>query len=1338
MATNQRKLQLILEIVVRQQKKIAELISQLQALNDAAKNTSSIGGDTKQIDQLIARLKEAEEQLAQLPQQSKQFSDELTKGGRLSAQSVTAIATSFLAIQSAIQGAFSLATQFYQRTIGLSEQLNQQILRNAASIATSSKVVFNGVEQSGVDAIEALKPKLKEVQREIEIATEQIAGVTDEQSRTTADALIGKIVELQGQTKEYANTIDSLPDLTSGLVAALAANNLTDPTQIYQEIGDLAEGQLGPDSSLARALTISKDDIDRAREQNELIDLLIEKTQTYKDASNLAANSISNVSSNFISLTERIARESTEDLLDPIATGLNQVFDLVSENEDRIISEIKIVLDALGGIAVQIGNIISPLGQLADEGESVIGLMLDGFQAIERVLTLIGPVVRASLGVAVEFIEYLANEVDELRTALSFLTGGLQNVDEAIEAYGQATEVAANGTLELLRNLKDAGSQSEETQKLYKDQAQAQIESNNALIQSIRGTVPANEAQRRSLNAQVAELENWNEKLEESQAQLEGVGDGLEILAQDLPAVADSFEAVGERVDSALSNLAEGSGGKLENVARSLKTVQEGISQLFDAGELSGEDAISRLNQAIAAPGLELSQKLSLATEVRKIQKTASDEKLASIDAELKVVQSAADAEGRITAESAIKISNLRQQQLQERLRATQEAISAESRLLEQDAGSQRTLNQLKNQQKTLQAELGAIAVQGQRDIEKARIEEIDRANLDIQALAARTRATIFQEEQALNQERSRNAELTEAQIQARVSRLRAEANKERLQQEIVLQQQRVEVFEEGSRKRREAEIKLGDLRTELAEAGAAVEEASRAAAVAVIDAQIEDEQRLQQLQQQRLEFRQQAEERIIESLQDQRDLFQSQLDLINERNSLAQSLAGAETADAERALQIRQELDNNENLSKAQRKQLEQELTNLGFSRNASERKIAEEILERKKQEIALQAQALQAQQSAERAQLQFQNQLRTLEANRETRREQARLRELEFQRTLLELEAEKADARGDARGAKIAREGVDRTDEAIGQQQQAIAQSQRSEQTVQQINANALQELSAKQARESFEFARNVAQESQQLATELGGINEKVGRRAQRFANQQDDIADGARLDAQETLNALRDASVSTAIEDLTIAQNRANTNIEILTSTNETAQVLEGQLEIEQDLLTVAQQRLEATTALNEALGNPPANQAQTQPIPSLDTGGPLPANQPALIHAGELLVPGAPSRSAAVHAISTGRSIQAVKSDGLYRGPGGYVLNRQDVQQLVQSPTGVPISPTQPVGSGLGAIFGEGSTLDTTELSKQSGLLGELVKLAQNDSNSKRVAARVARHGRYRKG
>lgn len=121
---------------------------------------------------------------------------------------------------------------------------------------------------------------------------------------------------------------------------------------------------------------------------------------------------------------------------------------------------------------------------------------------------------------------------------------------------------------------------------------------------------------------------------------------------------------------------------------------------------------------------------------------------------------------------------------------------------------------------------------------------------------------------------------------------------------------------------------------------------------------------------------------------------------------------------------------------------------------------------------------------------------------------------------------------------------------------------------------------------------------------------------------------------------------------------------------------------------------------------------------------------------MIHAGELIVPGAPSRSAAVNAIATGQTIQAVQSDGLYRGPGGYVLNRGDVSQLVgNAPVSLMGSPPTPGSTIINNSQGGGINLQ--ELTQQTGLLGELVSLAKRDQSSRVAAARLARHQRYRK-
>ena len=1270
---SQRKLELLISIVTKNRKEIDALLKQLTALNSAS---SAFKGP--ELDKFAQELGRAKNELSSIENQLKTSGS----GAGKTALNVTAIATSFSAVTQAVTLASQAASRFYSDTIGANERLNQQILGSAASLAATQDIFNDGLRiDNAAEAIEQLRGPLAESLKDLEVQTRDLVGVTSGEVNSVYSILLQNVGQITNQSKETNDVLESSVGLTKSFVAATGQLGIP-LDQIRQEINSILTAQISSDSQLAKSLGITNAQVRDWRAQNVLVDELNGRLSAFVSGNAAAAQSISGVSSNIRDIFEVVARNASEPLLAPIVGGLNNVFSFLDQNQSDIETFFSDIAQEVISVAEKISGNLEPtldallelLGTALPLAKDLFSLALTGIEAVSRAA---GPL-----------IEYLAGELNELFEVAQKVIDAIQfrqanDAAAALDVLAQSTRTLTTEAQGYIAKI-EALNQKQQEQGQLSEKDAARLKQYQSLLTAVQGELDNQiEAVKGVSGAQ-------GDAAEQQQALISGLKDlrnatsestqGVDIQAKELRNLGTAYDQLAEKAAAARDAVASGVGdpARIEQAAQELAKL---TSQQFDLGQIDEAEALSSLNTIIGNQKLSADVQIAAAAEVRKIQKTTSDEKLASIEAELKATQSAADAEGRITAESAIKINNLRQQQLQERLRANQEAIATESRLLEQDAGSQRNLNQLKDQQKTLQAELGALAVQGQRDIEKARLEEIDRAQLDIQELAARTRATIFQEEQALLQERSRNAELTEQQIQARIGQLRTESDKERIQQEIALQEQRVQVFEEGSRKRRQAEIELGELRLQLDQSVAAAQEADRAVTIAAIDAQIEDEQRLQELQQSRLQLRQQAEERVLSSLQEQRDLFESQLSLINERNGLAQSLAGAETADAQRALQIRQELSNNENLSKAQRKQLEQELTNLGFSRNTSEKKIAEQILERKKQEIQLEAQALQAQQAAERAQLQFQNQLRTLEAERESRIEQGRLRELECQRDLLELEAQKADARGDARGAEIARDSVDRTNEAIGQQQQAIAQAQRSERTVEQVNANALQQLSAKQARESFEFARNVAQESQQLATDLSSVNKRVGQQAQRFANQQDDIADGAKLDAQETLNSLRDVSLNTAIQDLAVAQRRTNASIDILTSTADTAEVLEGQLSIEQDLLTTTQERLQATKDLNDALGNP-ANQAQTQPIPSFDTGGPLPAGQTAMIHAGELLVPGAPTRSAAVNAIATGRTIQSVRSDGLYRGPGGYVLNRGDVQQLTTSPVGALLRNAQP--------------------------------------------------------
>ena len=299
---------------------------------------------------------------------------------------------------------------------------------------------------------------------------------------------------------------------------------------------------------------------------------------------------------------------------------------------------------------------------------------------------------------------------------------------------------------------------------------------------------------------------------------------------------------------------------------------------------------------------------------------------------------------------------------------------------------------------KNLQLEIDKLEAERPTRIFQAALQEFSRVtsaadaarqqvsterNAEIERLVRQT--TITEEEAAIERIKVEQATSTQ-QIKIAESRLEAlqklelSSNpEERAQQELEIQQARNEV----------AQLRLQQIQQE-----GQLEASIRQNLIATLQTEIEQRQRIEQVQQQTLDLEVQRGEFVVKSLD-------RQLNLIRSRNELSQAFSDLEVAradkrlsDIEKAIQLNQELQN-PRLAKSRRREIRQELEQLGAfgssqkeleerrdaitkQRQEIEERIAEQReqaeaksleFELRKQELALKRQEIEAQISIQRA---------------------------------------------------------------------------------------------------------------------------------------------------------------------------------------------------------------------------------------------------------------------------------------------------------------------------------------------------------------------------------
>lgn len=403
------------------------------------------------------------------------------------------------------------------------------------------------------------------------------------------------------------------------------------------------------------------------------------------------------------------------------------------------------------------------------------------------------------------------------------------------------------------------------------------------------------------------------------------------------------------------------------------------------------------------------------------------------------------------------------------------------------------------------------------------------------------------------------------------------------LQEQLALESQRREQFADGTDERANAIAEIDRLQTALDQNTLDRQRAIRVLQQAAEDAHIEAIQREgeeaeqsfnAQAQAQELFFNQQirsaessarAFDLATESLDAQNSALERRGQLIQAQSSLQGALDNSEVKGLERALEIRQRLNSEEELSATERRALENELQALTGSRNASEQRIQRELLAAEQQRSENRINALAAQQAVERASL-------LLDQNRE---------QLAAQRAVIEADIAAIQARA-ARAALAADQArlqiqerslqsqlaVETDPEARADLQSAIVANQQGQQAgaaaiaaadgeiaaqeqVAELRRQELEDLAAIQEQQRVQLTlQQQLAEFQLLQSEATDARARATDAAIEGSNS---LAAAARQDAIE-LERARDASQQLAENLLAASQNSSNVSIPTLTPRRE----------------------------------------------------------------------------------------------------------------------------------------------------------------------------------------
>lgn len=761
-------------------------------LEIAAKGAAKTVGELRQIQVAAAALGDKAKAIGQT---------EIKLGGQDNAiKGVADLAFQFNNVVGAVQNLAAAARPAYDFLIGANEQLSEQILKSQTNLASATRIFQGGIEIGDpTEAIKATGPAIQSAIKQIAKDTESLVGVTDTQVNQFFDSTLQNASQLIDQSKQFSDPIKSATALTKGFAASFKVAGL-EASQIQSEIRSILTGEELDNSTLAKSLQISRQQVETWREQGVLVDELNSRLQVFVAGNAIAARSIGGVASNLQSLVDRIGRTSGEPLLEPIIQELAGLEQFLKANEQSITEFFKFFveggIDTTQVIGQQLQPAIEALIEFAEQGAGLAqNLFALATEAAQNLAVVVGPVLEFALIRTAKAAENLSDIVQTIQFR------EVSEQIEALEAYGRASEVITGEALKTGQALKSLNKIQEEGGKLTAQQVDRQknleaqaklqvaaIDDQIAALKDLQATTP--EIQR-GREKEIASLERVKEALAAQSQQIRIEGKEAAQLGTSYQQLADKVKGAAAAIDRAQTT---------QDAGKAAKELLEALEQQADLGQITAAQAEAQLAKVASNATLEVGIQQQAQGQIAKIRKAELDRQIGDIQAQIAKVE-AAEATGRLgPIESAKEVTRLKRQELQLQLADVQRNITAERNAIGQSRGSKTNLKELQAQQSELQAKLAQEAIAAEERSQQARLNLVEQAGEKRLAIAGLVEAKA-------------NAEAAKLQRQGVITAEQAE------QQKLAASQKRIAAELQGERQKLTALQGVGSLSNPKAEA---------------------------------------------------------------------------------------------------------------------------------------------------------------------------------------------------------------------------------------------------------------------------------------------------------------------------------------------------------------------------------------------------------------------------------------------------------------------------------------------------------------------------------------
>ena len=319
----------------------------------------------------------------------------IQQGAGQFAQAIGNVSQQIFFFQFALQSIGQLAVSSpFKLLIGQQVELRQQLLETQSTLVATNRIIDRQSGQqinlpvteggSPGEAIVALTGATRSALAQLRKDSLDLVGVT---SRELSEVFNITTTNLASTGIETNDILGDAADLTIKFSAALGTIGLP-LFQARQEISSILQGTIDQNSVLAKTLNISNDQIQKYKEQGNLIEELNKRLEAFTAGNALAARSLSGVTSNLQEILEIVTLEAGAPLLDPILKDLNNLFRVLSSNQGALVNFLRPIIEDFERIREAISQVTVEIGQKL--GPVLVGLPVGLLNALANLIVQVG------------------------------------------------------------------------------------------------------------------------------------------------------------------------------------------------------------------------------------------------------------------------------------------------------------------------------------------------------------------------------------------------------------------------------------------------------------------------------------------------------------------------------------------------------------------------------------------------------------------------------------------------------------------------------------------------------------------------------------------------------------------------------------------------------------------------------------------------------------------------------------------------------------------------------------------------------------------------------------